>query len=161
MRVQVQPLNSATHSRKGFDCGNPQINNWLETMASQQQEKGFSRTFVAVDLSDPSRILGFYSLSSSEVNADGFPSRKRLPRLIPVVRLGKLAIANALQEKGLGELLLINALERIRDIAANLGVHAVVVDAKDEHTAAFYEKYGFRRSPADPLMLALPVSSIP
>lgn len=155
MRVQIQSLNSATHSRKDFDCGNADLNKWLQNMASQHQAKNISRTFVAVDISDPATILGFYALSVSEVDGKDCPPTRGLPSTVPVARIGRFAVASDLQGKGLGKMLMLNALDRVRQVAMNAGVAAVVVDAKDEKAAAFYEKRGFTRSPADPLMLVL------
>jgi GNAT superfamily N-acetyltransferase len=154
MKVRLQPLNSAIHNRKGFDCGNPQLNHWLATMASQHQQKNISRTFVAVDVSNPTTILGFFSLTVSEVDGSHCPSAKRLPNRVPVVRVGRCAVATD-QGKGIGEWLLINALDKVREIAMNAGVVAVVIDAKDEKAASFYEKRDFIRSPEDPLLLIL------
>jgi hypothetical protein len=37
----------------------------------------------------------------------------------------------------------------------------IVVDAKDEKAAAFYEHHGFRRDPAEPRRLFLSLASIP
>lgn len=139
------------------------MNTWFANIASQHQQKGLSRSFVAVDISSPADVLGYYSLASTEVSVDDLQKKKdvSLPRIIPAVRLGKLAVDVSLQGKGLGELLLVHALDNVKSIASHMGVHAVVVDALDEKAAAFYEKYGFVRSPQDPLMLALPVASIP
>lgn len=158
MKVQIQPLNSE-HNRENFDCGTPQLNTWLATMASQQQEKNIARTFVAVEVSDPATILGYYCLTVSEVDGQDCPSR-RPPKRVPVVRLGRFATAETLQGKGLGLILLQNALEKVYEISMHAGVAAAVVDAKDEEAAAFYEKRGFLRSPRNPLQLFLFVKTL-
>jgi GNAT superfamily N-acetyltransferase len=154
MKVQVQSL-SSVHNRKNFDCGQPELNNWLATMARQQQEKNISRTFVAVDLSDPTGILGFYTLTVSDVDGKNYPSNSKLPDRVPVVRLGRFATRIDLQGQGLGSLLLLNALEKIYEISKHAGVAAVAVDAKDQKAAEFYKKQGFLCSPNNPLLLFL------
>ncbi|HZX32498.1 MAG TPA: GNAT family N-acetyltransferase [Rhodocyclaceae bacterium] len=159
MQVQIQPL-SSTHDCKGFDCGTPPLNEWLATMASQQQKKNIARTFVLVDLAAPETVLGFYTLAVSEVGRNGLPNPKKYPNRVPVVRLGRLAMNKSLQGQGLGEQLLFNALERIAEISLNAGIAAIAVDAKDAKAADFYRKYGFVPSPANPLQLFLPTPTL-
>lgn len=159
MQVQIQPL-SSTHNCKGFDCGTLPLNEWLATMASQQQKKNIARTFVLVNVSAPETILGFYTLAVSEVGHDGFPNPKKYPKRVPVVRLGRFATHKTLQGHGFGEQLLFNALERVAEISLNAGIAAIVVDAKDEKVAGFYRKYSFVPSPNNPLQLFLPSETL-
>lgn len=154
MQVQIQPL-SSTHNCKGFDCGTPPLNEWLATMANQQQKRNISRTFVLVDVSEPEKILGFYTLAVSEVGHEGLPNQKKFPKRVPVVRLGRFATLKTLQRKGLGRHLLLNALEKVAELSLNAGIAAIVVDAKDADAAKFYLKYGFLPSPENPLQLVL------
>ncbi len=85
---------------------------------------------------------------------------RRLPRRVPGVRLGRLAVDRSVQGQGLGELLLMNAIDRSRLVLEHVGVHALFVDAKDERAAAFYAKYDFRPLPSDPLRLVLVVAGL-
>ncbi|WP_204377430.1 GNAT family N-acetyltransferase [Aquitalea magnusonii] len=138
------------------------MNNWLAQMANQHQAKGFARTFVAVDSAVPDKILGYYALASAHIMSESLADNHKLPRIIPAVRLGRLAIDRRVQGIGMGAALLVDALTRIRDdIAPTIGVHSVFVDAVNEHAANFYQKFGFTRSPGNPLLLALPIASIP
>lgn len=159
MQVQIQPL-SSTHNCKGFDCGTPPLNEWLATMASQQQKKNIARTFVLVDVSAPETVLGFYTLAVSEVSREGLPNSAKLPNRIPVVRLGRFAIQASLQGNGLGEELLFDAFGRVAEISLNAGSAAIAVDAKNAKAAHFYGKYGFVPSPANPLQLFLPTATL-
>lgn len=154
MQVQIQAL-SSTHNCKGFDCGTPPLNEWLATMASQQQKKNIARTFVLVDDSAPETVLGFYTLAVSEVNGTNFPNPKKYPNRVPVARLGRFAIQKSMQRKSLGESLLFNALERVAEISLNAGIAAIVVDAKDMEAADYYRRYDFLPSPDNPLQLFL------
>jgi len=126
-------------------------------VAQQHQEKGLSRCFVAILEAEPSRICGFFALTLTEVDPKASPdhSRKRLPRVIPGVRLGRLAIDREYQKRGLGELLLINAIERTRQVGEHAGVVGLFVDAIDERAALFYAHYGFVAFEDDPLKLYL------
>jgi len=160
VEILIQPLNSVIYNRNDFDCGEIALNNWLEKTANQHQSKGISRTFVAVDKNNPSKILGYYSLSSSEVCTENFPSSKKLPARVPIVRLGRLAVALNFQGRGLGETLLLNALERVLILSENIGIFAVVVDAKNTVAAEFYGKYGFALFTDNPLSMVILLATI-
>ena len=133
---------------------------WLRQTAQQHQRRGISKTFVAVAEDEPSRILGFYALTACEVVSQDLPDdlAKRLPRKVPGIRLGRLAVDRTVQGQRLGELLLMDALDRARRVLEHVGVHALFVDAKDERAAAFYRKYGFRPLPEQPLQPVLVLS---
>ena len=85
---------------------------------------------------------------------------RKLPRKVPGIRLGRLAVDRTVQGQGLGEHLLMDAIERSRRVLEHIGVHALFVDAKDELAAAFYRKYGFRSLPGDSLRLVLPIAGL-
>ncbi|MEY2632311.1 MAG: hypothetical protein RIR00_965 [Pseudomonadota bacterium] len=129
-------------------------------MAGQQQRKNISRTFVLVETAAPETVLGFYTLSVSEVSRGSLPNPHRLPERVPVVRLGRFAVQAALQGKGLGERLLLNALERIVEISQNAGIAAVVVDAKDARAADYYRRFDFVAAPDTPLQLFIATQTL-
>jgi GNAT superfamily N-acetyltransferase len=85
---------------------------------------------------------------------------RKLPRSVPGIRLGRLAVGRSVQGQGLGELLLMDAIKRARLVLEHVGVHAVFVDAKDARAAAFYRKYGFRALPSAPLTLVLVIAGM-
>jgi GNAT superfamily N-acetyltransferase len=82
-----------------------------------------------------------------------------LPRypVVPAALLGRLALDRGYQGKGLGGVLLGDAL--IRTARAELGVFAMVVDAEDAAARRFYEHYGFTRLPGDTRRLCLPLAT--
>jgi GNAT superfamily N-acetyltransferase len=157
--MQILPL-TGEHDREQFDCGREELNLWLQRIARQHQEKGLSRTYVAVDEAAPTRILGYYALTLTEIDATDLPraARKRFPRRIPGVRLGRLAVGHGIQGKGIGSLLLVDAIERARRVRREAGSVGLFVDAIDAAAAGFYLRYGFSASPGNPLLLFLPVS---
>jgi GNAT superfamily N-acetyltransferase len=154
----IQPL-TGSHNRQDFDCGRPELNDWLRNMARQHQEKGLSKTFVAVLDESPSLICGYYALTLTEVDTRPLPEarRKKLPRMIPGIRLGRLAVDARFQGKHLGELLLADAIERVRQIRQHAGVVGLFVDALDDRAAAFYKHFGFEAFVDEPLKLFLSV----
>jgi predicted GNAT family N-acyltransferase len=62
--------------------------------------------------------------------------------------------------QGLGERLLIDALQRCHAASRQVGSVAVIVDAKDADVATFYARYGFIAFPHQPLRLFLPMKTI-
>ena len=70
--------------------------------------------------------------------------------------LGRLAVDKPYQGKGLGELLLVDALTRAQRIYAKAGGIGLFVNAIDEQAAAYYQRFGFDASPDNPLLLFLP-----
>jgi GNAT superfamily N-acetyltransferase len=159
--LAIQPL-TGSHDRSAFDSGSAPLDLWLRTTASQHQKKGISRTFVATCDDDPARVLGYYALTACEIAASELPTRLagKLPRRIPAVRLGRLAVDRSVQGQGLGELLLVDAINRSRLVMEHVGLHAIFVDAKDAGAARFYRAYGFQPLPDNPLVLVLPLAAV-
>lgn len=60
----------------------------------------------------------------------------------------------------MGELILMNALERSLQASQQVASSAVIVDAKDDRARSFYLKYGFIELPAIPNRLFLPMATI-
>jgi GNAT superfamily N-acetyltransferase len=150
------------HERQHFDCGIEMLNVFIKTLASQHQEKNFSRTTVAV-LHKEHTVKGYYSLSNGSVDLSILPEheRKRLPRHpVPVVTLGRLAVCKSSQKQGLGEILLLDALKKAHRINSDIGVYAVEVDAINEAAVSFYLAYGFEQLVDDKKHLYLSMKSI-
>ena len=166
MQIQFQAL-QANHDTEGFTCGVDALDQWLKRIASQHISKGVSRTFVAIDPAKsttpttPAQIIGYYSLTVAEIDTDKLPKdiAKKLPRRVPLVLIGRLATALAARGQGIGALLLIDALKRIIRVANDVSVTLVLVDAKDDPAASFYQHFGFVPLPDNPLRLALPVET--
>lgn len=154
--MQLLPL-TGNHDRQGFDCGRQELNDWLRQVARQHQEKGLSRTFVATLDEAPNSICGYYALTLAELENRNLPEawRKKMPRRIPGVKLGRLAVDKRFQGKGLGDLLLVDALTRAQRIYQEAGGIGLFVDAIDEQAAGYYKRFGFEAMPDNPLLLFL------
>jgi ribosomal protein S18 acetylase RimI-like enzyme len=152
--MQILPL-AGNHNRLSFDCGRHELNDWLIQVARQHQSKGLSKTFVAIRDEAPDYICGYYALTLAELENRNLPEvwRKKLPRRIPGVRLGRLAVDRQYQRKGLGELLLVDALNRANRIYIEAGGIGLFVDAIDKQAADYYQHLGFAASPDNPLLL--------
>jgi GNAT superfamily N-acetyltransferase len=157
--MRILPL-TGSHNRQDFDCGTPSLNDWLRQVARQHQDKGLSNTFVAVLDDEPDRICGYYALTLTEVDRRFLPESyaRKLPKQIPGIRLGRLAVDQRYQGKRLGELLLMDAISRAQRVHQEAGVVGLFVDALDERAAGFYKHFGFMAAPDNQLMLFLPVA---
>jgi GNAT superfamily N-acetyltransferase len=148
------------HNRTDFDCGEPALNHFLQRLARQQADRDFNRTYVACGPGE-SRIHGFYSISSASISFENWPAELRLPRYpAPVARIGRLAVDTRSQGQGVGAALLTHAMSLAVALAQQIGLYAVVVDAKDEFAAAFYARYGFQLFPDQGVSLFLTMDVI-
>ncbi len=145
------------HNRADFDCGKELLNNYLKKQAGQDQKRKLSVCFV---LSDPETysIKGYYTLSNNSIPLNHFPEniQKKFPKTylsIPTTLLGRLAIDKKLQGKGIGKILLIDALKRCYEISQEIGSFAIVVDPIDKEAEMFYEKYDFIKLPSSEKMI--------
>lgn len=159
---QEMPLSRA-HDRKAFDCGEPALNEYLQKYARQNHESGGAKTFVAVEAGAPTVILGYYTLSPASIDYAGTPPvlRRGLGRYeVPVYRLARLAVATTLQGRGLGGGLLLAAGRRCLTVAEEVGGVAILIDAKSERAAQWYEGFGAFRLADAPLTLVLPLKTV-
>jgi GNAT superfamily N-acetyltransferase len=148
------------HERAHFDCGDPDLNLYLHRYARQNHESGGAKCFVAVPSDAPARILGFYTLSPASIEYGRTPAlaKKGLGRYeVPVFRLGRLAVDKTVHGRGLGGALLLRAVDRCIRVAQDVGGVALLIDAKNDRAARWYESYGVLAMDDAPLSLVLPL----
>ncbi len=158
--LEEHALDPVAHDRPAFSCGVPALDEYLHRFADQHKRRGISAAYVMVDSVAPATILGYYTLSAAEVDADrrGAADRRRLPRYpVPCFRLGRLAIRQGAQGQGLGKLLMACAVDRFLKARQQVAAYALVVDAKDEDALAFYQHFGFKPLADAALTLYLPL----
>jgi len=129
---------------------------------SQYEKRRLGKTFVAVPMDEP-RVIGFYTLAAGAVAFEHLPENaaRKLPKHpIPVALLARLAVDVSAHGKGLGEALLLDAMQRTLELSDRLGLHAIKVGAMDEIAAAFYLKYGFVPLVDHPLQMYLPLATV-
>lgn len=148
------PLTDA-HDVADFDCGKRRLNDFLRRRALENQKSGKPRTYVAAR---GKKVVAFYSLAPAAVTPDQAPERVgkgQGSQDIPVILLGRLAVAREEQGKDLGRHMLLDALRRALKGAEVIGGRAVLVHAEDEEARGFYLRYGFEASPTDELHLLM------
>jgi GNAT superfamily N-acetyltransferase len=147
------------HDRTAFDCGDVDLNIYLQRYARQNHDGGGAKCFIAASANAPTRILGFYTLSPASLDHSRTPAvaKKGLGRYdVPVFRLGRLAVDNSLQGRGLGGALLLRAAARCMIVAQEVGGVALLIDAKHDRAAQWYAGYGAVPLLDAPLSLVLP-----
>jgi len=151
------------HDRETFDCGEPALNEFLRRYARKSHELGGAKTFLAIDDTDNKTILGFYSLCPASIAYARTPelARRGLARHeVPGFRVARLAVDRKLQGQGLGGQLLLAAGRRCLLAAAEVGGVALLIDAKNDRAAAWYQSYGAVALLDTPHTLVLPLATI-
>lgn len=141
------------HSIDGFTSREPQLDDWLRRKALSNESSGACRTYV---VTDSERVIGFYCLATGAVAHVHATSRVRrnMPDPIPVVIVGRMAVDQKYERKGIGKGLIRDAIIRTIGAAEVVGVRAILIHAKSEDAKRFYvEKCGLRSCPVDPMTL--------
>lgn len=160
MEINIELLDHA-HDRDAFDCGVEALNTFLKKYSFQNQKNHISKTFVVVDKNFNKQILGFYTLSTGQIQFDSLPKNLKHPKYpVSIARLARLATDLNHQGQGVGGFLLYDALQKIKKAAELVGIFAVVVDAKDDKAKSFYQRYGFVSLQETDLTLCLPMKMI-
>lgn len=162
-QYQISALDASVHDRTGFDCGEVPLNRYLREQASQEIKRKVAGCWVLVSPDRPDLVLGFYTLSweavdMKEMGDSDAQVAKKLPRYprLGAVLLGRLAVAKTAQKKGLGELLLFDAMHRA--VGTQIPATFMITDPKDDNARKFYSKYGFR--PLNPARLFITTQQI-
>lgn len=152
----------SSFQKDSFDCGKPQLNEYLQKYARQNMAKEYSKTFVATR-EGSKEIAGYYCCSASSIERTFIPSSlsKALPQYpAPAMLIGQLAVDKKMQGQGLGKILLTNALHRAVRSREEMGIFAVYVDALDTEAKEFYLRYGFIPFQDKEFSLLLPMKTI-
>lgn len=158
---RIEPLGKK-HDRSDFDCGRDNLNIFISRHATQNARKDISRTYVYLP-ADSNVVTGYYTLSSDSITFDTLPDdlAARLPRYpVPTAHLDRLAVDARSQGRGIGGILLVDALKRIETLAEQIGICVVTVHALDDEACGFYHAYGFLGLKDDPNHLFLPLATI-
>ena len=146
--------------RSDFYCGSEPLDRYFKTQASQDVRRRVSVCYVALEKAT-GRIAGYYTLSAADVPVSDLPLdvARRLPRYpsVAAARIGRLAIDQRFQGRGLGGALLLNAA--MRALRSEIAIFALAVDAKGDEAVAFYRHHGFTAFASNPLQLIAPIET--
>ena len=159
-RFSIVPLDHE-HTKRGFCSGTDVLDRYFAERVGQDIRRNLTRCFVAVD-NEQGNIAGFYTLSAAQIPMLQLPEKlaKQMPRYsaVPASRVGRLAVDHRYQGKGLGSVLIADALQR--SAGSSMAVYALLVDAKDEKAQKFYLHHGFFPCDGVPNTLFLPIGTI-
>ncbi|OQW87995.1 MAG: hypothetical protein BWK78_08610 [Thiotrichaceae bacterium IS1] len=162
-KYRIVILNKKLHQRVAFDCGEPALNDYLQKFAVQHAAQDISQTLVLVSDKAPETILGFYTLSTGQLEREDLPVvlNKHLPRYpVPIARLARLAVVRHGQGQHWGQTLLLDAFAKCVTLSQQIGIFGIVVDAKHERAKQFYQRYGFVELQSQPLTLLIRMSTV-
>lgn len=151
-----------SHDRKAFDCGDPEMNIFLQRFARQGHEQNAVKTFCAIADNPPHRVLGFYSLAPAAIEHDVIPvsMTKGLARHnVPGFLLARLAVDKSVAGRGLGGQLLLAAALRCIRVTGEVGGVLMIIDAKNDRAARWYAGYGAEALSDRPWTLVVPLAA--
>jgi GNAT superfamily N-acetyltransferase len=157
---RLAPL-GAEHDRDSFCCGEEALDRYFKTQATQDIRRRIANCFVAVEAAT-GRVAAYYTIAAASIPLLNLPPEeaKRLPRYptLPAVRIGRLAVDQRFQGRGLGGALLVDAGHRSSQSPP--AVYTLLVDAKNDQAVAFYQRFGFRTLASQPRTLFLPLATL-
>lgn len=154
---------SSGHSLSGFQCGEASLDIWLERHARAAAAAGSAQTFVVLDQAQGGRVVGYYALAVASItHSDATPrAAKGMPRhAVPALLLARLAVDQSVQRMGIGAFQLRDAMMRAINVSDEAGVRLMLVHAVNDQARQFYERFGFERSPTDPMNLQMIIKDI-
>lgn len=82
-----------------------------------------------------------------------------MPEHVPLLLIGRLAVAAEYTGRGLGSALLVDALQRCFAASEIAGV-GIVAHAIDDAAVGFYERHGFIRCPLGERVMLMPIETV-
>lgn len=159
----LEKLDKKKHDRKSFDCGHPELNNYIKKVAKQDVENGAAQVYVLVEEDQKNnKIYGYFTLNAFAILSNDLPfmaeKKPRYPNS-PAVLIGRLA-KDLNQDILCGSEILYAALKTVKKISGELGAAFVVVHAIDKNAENFYIKNGFFPLISESTTLIFPIHAI-
>jgi GNAT superfamily N-acetyltransferase len=107
-------------------------------------------------------VVAYYSLHLGCIQHFEAVSKlkRNMPEPIPAIVLGRLAVDELHQGKGLAKALMKDMFLRAIQVSDLAGTKAVLVKALNDEVTAFYQSFGFVQSKTDPLLLMKAIAEI-
>ncbi|WP_192084554.1 hypothetical protein [Mycobacteroides abscessus] len=134
------------------------MDKWVHSTAQDAQKRGASNVHVCTH--PKQGVLAFFTLSSHTVKGiDVHNKHCGGLTIVPATLLGRMGRHVSLRPQKPGAALLMEAFKVSVLASKAVASRLIVVDAKNERLAQWYEEIGFRRTTADPLCLTFKMSS--
>ncbi len=160
MSDAILALFTGEQDLSGFDCGNDELNAWLQRHALASHKADLARTYLALD---GNTVAGYVSLTTGSVRPEDAPKRltRGMPRYpIGTILIARLAVDVSYQGRHLGSRLLAEGLRRAVAASDAAAARLVVVDAIDDDAVGFYQRWGFIDAPDNPRRLYRKMSDV-
>jgi GNAT superfamily N-acetyltransferase len=157
-----EPLAPRHDISRFFNGVHPSLDQWLRERA-RSSEGPSARTYVLCTTDELDRVVGYFSISAAIEQRNALPSaklRRGMPEQVPLLLIGRLAVAAEHQGRGVGSALLGDALQRCLAASEIAGVRGVVAHAIDDVAVGFYERHGFIRCPLGERVMLMPIETI-
>lgn len=130
---------------EAFDCEVPVLNDWLRSRVFLSEKFSGRSTYVV--LTPEGYIAGYFCLSNAVISGDRLSPAERRTKLdpMPCLLLVRLAVDRNWKNKGLGKVMLVEALKITKEITDISNIYALVVEPGSESESSFYEHFGFRK----------------
>jgi GNAT superfamily N-acetyltransferase len=169
MPLIIETFDAARHDRGSFTCGVTKADNFLKLSANKLSKAGHLRIRVAT--ADGVSILGFHALNAASIDCSELPAKfardSPSSHVIPAALIAMIAVAKSHQGKGIGRLLLADALTRAALASEYLGMSITILDILDdgdeqaiEARHRLYSSFGFRSFQASRLKMWVPTKDI-
>ncbi len=154
MPITAPALLSAQHDTSQFRCQHDSLTLWLQKHALTNNDRRGSRTHVVCE---GARAIGFYALAAGSVLHEHAPKSvtRNMPKPVPAIVLGRLAVDVDFQGQGIGAGLLQDAVFRALNAANDIAARVLLCHAIDDDARGFYVRHGFLQSPVEDLTTML------
>lgn len=146
MAVEITKLMDH-HEVVGFDCGDAPLNRYLAAHALTNQKKlMIGATYVALDLQFSPSVLGYFTVAMANLAKENLPPkavRGLPPYALPMVLLARLAVDKRTARKGLGGMLLAEAIRLSLHLSGAIGCRYILTEAYREKVG-WYARFGFQ-----------------
>lgn len=153
---EQRELLSERHDLSDFRCGEEAIDTWVQQKCARYVAAGMCTAWVCPD--EDGRVLGLFTLSTSSIRSTELSSNDRsgfaaMPH--PAILLGQIALRDELRGRGLGTLLLLEALAQCVEAALTVGTRFIVLDALNDRLVKYYADFGFKSAKGDPRTMVM------
>lgn len=150
----------------GFDCGDADLNEFLQKDALRYYDGKIAVSYVLVS---GGRVVGFFCLSNDAVEIRGRDKRKlqkegKAQKTYPSIKIGRFAVDKARQHAGVGSYMIETVIGMALEHSLRMGCRYLTVDAYNkEGVRSFYLKNRFevlREEKDKPVLMYLDIKRI-
>lgn len=137
-----------------FDCGVPSLDTYLHKRALANQIADVGRCYVTTH---DSRVVAYYTLGGGSVTLAELPTRlrKNMPRIVPTLVIGRLAVDREHRGRGLAAGMVRHAVLNAVAVADIGGFKMLIVHTDNDASRAFWRHHEFDPMPENDYHLML------